>query len=71
MCGFVYECMCVLVLVTLHVQSQVVGAGEAAAAGDALEGLGPSVLPVVPGELVRSSETPVTALPRTTVRLLT
>lgn len=64
-------CVCgVLILVTLHVQGQVVGAREAAAAGDALEGLGPGVFPVVSGELVRSGEAPVAALPRAAVRLL-
>ena len=35
------------VLVPLHVQGQVVGAGEAAVAHPALERLGPGVLPVV------------------------
>ena len=60
-----------LVLVALHVQGQVIGAGEAAAAGDALEGFGSGVFPVVSGELVRSGEAPVAVLPRTAVRLLT
>lgn len=41
-----------LVLVALHVQSQVVRAGEASAAGYALERLRPGVLPVVSGQLV-------------------
>lgn len=41
-----------LTLVALHVQGQVVGAGEAAAAGDALKGLGPRVFPVVSGQFV-------------------
>jgi len=36
-----------LVLMPLHVESQVVGAGEAAVADGALEGLCPRVLPVV------------------------
>lgn len=58
------------ILVALHVQRQVVGAREAAAAGDALEGFGSGVFPVVPGELVRSGEAPVAALPRAAVRLL-
>lgn len=47
---FVYIQM--LVLVALHVQGQVVGAGEAAAAGDAFEGFRSGVFPVVSGELV-------------------
>lgn len=58
------------VLVALHVQSQVVRAGEAAAAGQALEGLGPGVLPVMPGQLVRSGEAPVAVVPRAAIRLL-
>lgn len=71
-----YRCVCVcasgfLVLVALHVQSQVVGAREAAAAGHALEGFGPGVFAVVPGQLVRPGEAPVAVLPRATVRLLT
>lgn len=36
-----------LVLMPLHVESQVIGAGEAAIADSALEGLCPRVLPVV------------------------
>ena len=40
------------VLVPLHVQRQVVGTGEAAPAGQALERLGPGVLAVVAGELI-------------------
>lgn len=74
-CVYIRVCVCTgiaaLVLVTLHVQGQMIGAGEAAAAGDALEGFGPGVFPVVSGELVRSGETPVAVLPCTTVRLLT
>lgn len=67
----VYTDTCALVLVTLHVQGQVVGAREAAAAGDALEGFGSGVFPVVSGELVRPGEAPVAALPCAAVRLLT
>lgn len=48
-----------------------VGAGEAAVAHAALEWLGPRVLPVVAGQLVRAREPPVTALPGALVRLLT
>ena len=51
-------------------QGQVVGAGEAAAAGHTLEGLGAGVLPVVTGQLVRAGEAPITALPGTAVGLL-
>lgn len=60
-----------LILVTLHVQGQVVGAREAAAAGDALERFGSGVFPVVSGELVGSGEAPVAVLPCAAVRLLT
>lgn len=59
-----------LVLVALHVQGQVVGAREAAAAGDALEGFGPGVFPVVPGQLVGPGEAPVAVVPRAAVRFL-
>ena len=59
-----------LVLVSLHVEGQVVGAREAAAADGALEGLGPRVLPEVARQLVRAGEAPVTTLPRALVRLL-
>lgn len=60
-----------LVLVPLHVQGEVVGAGEGAAADGALEGLGPRVLPVVARQLVGTGEAPVAALPRAPVGLLT
>lgn len=60
-----------LVLVPLHVQGEVIRAGEGARADGALEGLGARVLPVVPGQLVRAGESPVAALPRAPVRLLT
>lgn len=59
------------VLVPLHVQRQVVGAREAAAAHGALERLGPRVLPVVARQLVRAREPPVAARPAALVRLLT
>lgn len=61
----------VLVLVTFHMQGQVVGAREAAAAGHTFEGFGSGVFPVVSGELVRSGETPVAVVPCASVRLLT
>lgn len=48
-----------------------IGAGEAAPAVVALEGLGTRVFPEVAGEFVGSSEPPLTAFPRTPVRLLT
>ena len=60
-----------LVLVSLHVQGQMVGTREATATHGALEGLGACVLPVVTGELIRAREPPVTALPGTPVWLLT
>lgn len=60
-----------LVLVPLHVESQMVGAGEAPAAGEALEGFGARVLPVVPGQLVGAGKAPVAAFPRAFIRLLT
>lgn len=58
------------VLVALHVQRQVVGAGEAAVAHHALERLGTRVLPVVAGQLVRPGKPPVAALPGALVGLL-
>lgn len=58
------------VLVALHVQRQVVGAGEAAVAHHALERLGARVLPVVAGQLVRPGKPPVAALPGALVGLL-
>ena len=58
-------------LVPLHVECQVIGAGEAAPAVVALEGLGSRVFPKVAGEFVGSGEPPLTAFPRTLVRLLT
>lgn len=43
-------------LVPLHVQGQVVQAGEAAVVHTAVEGLGPCVLAVMAGQLVPSWE---------------
>ena len=40
--------------VSFHVQGEMVASGKASVADLALEGLGPGVLPVVPGQLVRS-----------------
>lgn len=60
-----------LVLMPLHVERQVVGAGEAAVADGALEGLCPRVLPVVARQLVGAREPPVAAFPRALVGLLT
>lgn len=60
----------VLILVALHVQGQMIRAREAAAAGQALEGFGAGVFPVVSGELIRSGEAPVAVLPCAAVRLL-
>lgn len=58
------------VLVPLHVQGQMIGAGKAAVAHPALERLGPCVLSVVTGQLVRAREPPVAAFPGALVRLL-
>lgn len=60
-----------LVLVSLHVQGQVVRSGEGARADGALEGFGARVLPVVARQLVGAGEAPVAAVPRAPVRLLT
>ena len=49
--------------VSLHVQGQVIRAGKTALAVAALERFDPSVLPMVPGQLVRPRETPFAALP--------
>lgn len=67
-------CVCAqtpLVLVSFHVQGEVIRPGEGARADGALEGLGARVLPVVASELVGASEAPVAALPRAPVWLLT
>ncbi len=58
-------------LVSLHVESQVVGPGEAPLAVAALERLDPSVLPMMPRQLIRASKAPLAALPRATVGFLT
>lgn len=60
-----------LVLVSFHVQGQVVRSGKGARADGALEGLGARVLPVVARQLIWTGETPVAAVPRASVRLLT
>ena len=57
--------------VPLHVQGQVVGPGKASLAHPALERLGPGVLPVVPGQFVRSCEAPLTVREVASVRLFT
>lgn len=57
-------------LVSLHVQGQVVRAGETAAAHGALERLGTRVFPEMACELVRSGEAPLASLPGAGVRLL-
>ena len=56
---------------TFHVQSQVIGAGEAALADLAAERFSARVFPIVSGELVGSGETPLTLGPMTAVRFLT
>jgi len=54
-------------LMSLHVEGQVVRAGEAPVAMGALERLQSGVLPMVTGQLVRSGEAPLAALPGATV----
>ncbi|KAG8313520.1 hypothetical protein J6590_001991 [Homalodisca vitripennis] len=56
--------------VPLHVECQVVGAGEAPVAVAAFEGFGARVFPVVTGQLVGPRETPAAALPLAFVWLL-
>lgn len=58
-------------LVPLHVQCQVVRAGEAPFTVLALEWLTAGVLAVMAGQLVRASESPLAALPRALVGLFT
>lgn len=60
----------VLALVSLHVEGQVIRAREAAAAHRAVEGFSTRVLPEVTCQLIRAGETPIAALPRALVRLL-
>lgn len=60
-----------LILVPLHMQGEMIGAREAAAAHSALEGFGSGVLPEVTRQLIGTCEPPVAALPRAPIRLLT
>lgn len=60
-----------LVLVSLHVQGQVVRSGKGAGAHGALEGLGSCVLPVMTRQFIRTGKAPVTVFPRAPVGLLT
>lgn len=55
---------------SLHVQGQVVRAGEATAAHGALERLGARVFPEMARQLVRSGEAPLASLPGAHVRPL-
>ena len=57
-------------LMSLEVEGQMVTSGERARAVDALEGLGPRVLPVVPRQLIRPGKLPAAPFPRAPVRLL-
>lgn len=57
--------------VPLHVQGQVVRAGECPLTEVALEGPVSCVFPVVTGQLIRAGELPAASLPGTVVRLLT
>lgn len=61
--------VCLLSLVSLHVQRQVVRAGKTAVTEAALEGLGPCVLPIMTCQLVGAGEAPLATLPRTLVGL--
>lgn len=70
-CVFAARVQTPLVLVSLHVQGEVVRSGEGARADGALEGFGARVLPVMARQLVRTSKTPVAAVPRAPVGLLT
>ena len=58
-------------LVSLHVERQMVGSAEASVTLGTLEWFDPCVFPVMSRQLVRPSKAPLTALPRTPVRLLT
>lgn len=60
---------CGLALVSFHVQSQVVGAGETAATHATLKRLGPRVLPEMASQLVGASEAPLTPVPGAVVGL--
>ena len=55
---------------SLHVQGQVVAAGERPGAEVALEGLRPRVLAVVPRQLVGAGKLPAAAVPGALIRLL-
>ena len=58
-------------VVSLHMQGEVVAAGETALADVAFEGFGARVLPDVTRELIRARESPQTVLVSASVRLLT
>ena len=57
--------------VSFHVEGEMVTPGEGSGAEMTLEWLGPCVLPVVPGELIRPREFPSTSVPGTLIGLLT
>ncbi len=61
----------VLGLMTLHVQSKMIGASEASFAGLAAEGFGARVLAHVTGQLVGASKAPLAAREVAPVRSLT
>lgn len=61
----------VLGLVAFHVQGQMIGAGEAALAHLAAEGLGAGVFSYVTGQLVGAGEAPLARREVTRVRLFT
>lgn len=57
-------------LVSLHVQGQVVRAGETTAAHAALERFRTGVFPEMASQLIRTGKTPLTSLPGALVWLL-
>lgn len=69
-CVLVFGLLC-LILVPLHMQSEMIGAREASAANGTLEGFGSRVLSEVTCQFIGTSEPPVTALPCAPVWLLT
>jgi hypothetical protein len=54
---------------SLHVKGKVIGAGKGSLAHFTFEWLGTSMLPVMSGQLIRSSKSPLTLWPMTLIRL--
>lgn len=67
---FFFSFLLFLALVPLHVEGQVIRAGETAVAHAALERLRPRVFPEMASQLIRTGEAPLTSLPGALVRLL-